>query len=686
MPIYGDELTPIRHVQALKSGKYNRDIDLIYGVVRDEGTGFTPLFFPGIFFPFAQITKRSSKILIAHLLNTLYNRFRKQEVANFYIDQLSDNANKTEFRIALGEFLGDFTLVCPTILFGEEIIAHDNGKHRFYAYRLMQKVQSTKPDSNEWMGVTHGSDLAYIFLDERIKPNSSDEALSHVMIGAWSNFAKTGSPGSIGSIKWEQSVADRNQSFTRVMELKETGDKYHMEDNLDFLPYAIALLSKLDSTFGDDYPMVKIKNGMVRGKYIETKFGPILKKVSFFQGIPFGKAERFSKPKPAEPWEGVYDATSPKASCYQFGSDPFKLQIQSETKKLKQSEDCLFLNVWVPEKYESGSVMFWVYGGGFLFGTIFSDYYDARQLAADGDVIVVAVNYRLGPLGFLYGDDSSAPGNVGLHDQVLGLKWVHENIESFGGNTSKITIFGESAGSMSIGSLIISPLTKGLFHRAILQSGAPTELVTYSKQLATWRTKSFATKAGCSCNQTMKSIEILHHGICEKSVSVQALKKREILHHGICEKSVSVQALKKRLTGDFSIICPTILFGEEVIAHDNGEHRFYSYRLMQKSKKIDSMFDKWMGIVHGSDVPYIFLSDLIEPSSPDEELSHDMIKAWSNFAKTGSPGSIGSVEWKQSIANRSDKHSYTRVMELKSSEFHMEDNVFKHDFCNKTTI
>ena len=279
---------------------------------------------------------------------------------------------------------------------------------------------------------------------------------------------------------------------------------------------AIALLSKLDSTFGDDYPMVKIKNGMVRGKYIETKFGPILKKVSFFQGIPFGKAERFSKPKPADPWEGVYDATSPKASCYQFGSDPFKLQIQSETKKLKQSEDCLFLNVWVPEKYESGSVMFWVYGGGFLFGTIFSDYYDARQLAADGDVIVVAVNYRLGPLGFLYGDDSSAPGNVGLHDQVLGLKWVHENIESFGGNTSKVTIFGESAGSMSIGSLIISPLTKGLFHRAILQSGAPTELVTYSKQLATWRTKSFATKAGCSCNQTMKSI-------------VECLRKKSIL-------------------------------------------------------------------------------------------------------------------------------------------------------------
>ncbi|KAJ6223946.1 hypothetical protein RDWZM_002491 [Blomia tropicalis] len=151
--------------------------------------------------------------------------------------------------------------------------------------------------------------------------------------------------------------------------------------------------------------------------------------------------------------------------------------------------------------------MVWIYGGGFQVGTIFTSTYDGRHLAAGGDVIVVSINYRLGPLGFLYGEnESSAPGNVGLLDQILGLQWVHDNIALFGGDTNKITIFGESAGSMSVGALIISPLAKGLFHRAIMQSGAPTESIFISKDRALLTTKSFADKIGCSSNETIKSI------------------------------------------------------------------------------------------------------------------------------------------------------------------------------------
>ena len=264
------------------------------------------------------------------------------------------------------------------------------------------------------------------------------------------------------------------------------------------------LFLTLDYLFAKD-PIVKTKYGLVRGKIVDAKFGTTNKKVSFYEGIRYGNAKRFSKPTPVEPWDNVYDATSYKSACYQFGAFSTNSDLLNHTNN--KSEDCLFLNVWVPEHYKSGAVMVWIYGGGFQVGTIFTSTYDGRHLAAGGDVIVVSINYRLGPLGFLYGEnESSAPGNVGLLDQILGLQWVHDNIALFGGDTNKITIFGESAGSMSVGALIISPLAKGLFHRAIMQSGAPTESIFISKDRALLTTKSFADKIGCSSNETIKSI------------------------------------------------------------------------------------------------------------------------------------------------------------------------------------
>ncbi|CAG2111665.1 unnamed protein product, partial [Medioppia subpectinata] len=116
-------------------------------------------------------------------------------------------------------------------------------------------------------------------------------------------------------------------------------------------------------------------------------------------------------------------------------------------------------------------VMFWIHGGSLNMGSIFLDWFNGSVLATH-DVVVVSVNYRLGPFGFLYGDREDAPGNVGLYDQLLGLKWVRENIHSFGGDRDQITIFGESAGSWSVSAHILSPLSKGLFKRAIMQSGA----------------------------------------------------------------------------------------------------------------------------------------------------------------------------------------------------------------------
>ncbi|CAG2178558.1 unnamed protein product, partial [Oppiella nova] len=132
------------------------------------------------------------------------------------------------------------------------------------------------------------------------------------------------------------------------------------------------------------------------------------------------------------------------------------------------SENCLYVNILAPHNITTLKPVI----GGFRGGSIFSDMYNGKWLASY-DVVYVAVDYRLGSLGFLYGgDDEETPGNVGLLDQLEGLKWVRENIHLFGGDKDKITIFGESAGSISVSALILSPLAKGLFARAILESGA----------------------------------------------------------------------------------------------------------------------------------------------------------------------------------------------------------------------
>ncbi|OTF80600.1 hypothetical protein BLA29_001042, partial [Euroglyphus maynei] len=170
-----------------------------------------------------------------------------------------------------------------------------------------------------------------------------------------------------------------------------------------------------------------------------------------------GEANRFEKPTMVKSWPGdVYNATKAGNSCVQFTNLIVLENVTSE------SEDCLFLNVYKPITNDEKllPVMVWIYGGSFQGGSIFLSFYDSSYLASYGKVMVVAINYRLGPFGFLYGDNEHNPGNLGFYDQLLGLKWIQENIENFGGDPNKVTIFGESAGSMSVSALVQSPLAK----------------------------------------------------------------------------------------------------------------------------------------------------------------------------------------------------------------------------------
>ena len=221
--------------------------------------------------------------------------------------------------------------------------------------------------------------------------------------------------------------------------------------------------------------MVKTDAGPANG--VEVAGG-----VAAFLGIPYAAPPvgdlRWRPPQPAPHWQSVRQADRFGTSCMQnqVGSRlPWTEEFMTQG---PIGEDCLFLNVWTGAKSASAKlpVMFWIYGGGFNEGSSSVAVYDGAELAKQG-VIVVSVNYRVGPLGFLahpeltQESDHHASGNYGLLDQIAALQWVHANIATFGGDPDKVTIFGQSAGAISVLHLMHSPLAKGLFARAIAQSG-----------------------------------------------------------------------------------------------------------------------------------------------------------------------------------------------------------------------
>jgi para-nitrobenzyl esterase len=217
---------------------------------------------------------------------------------------------------------------------------------------------------------------------------------------------------------------------------------------------------------------VRTANGVLEG--VVSPDG----KVRTFKGIPYAAAPvgplRWKAPQPAAPWTGVRKAADYPPRCMQGPIYPDMIFNDAGP-----SEDCLYLNLWMPAVPEQPKlpVMVWVHGGGFVAGATSEPRQDAGTLSKKG-VMVVTMNYRLGIFGFFSHPDLAresghkASGNYGLLDQVASLKWVKDNIATFGGDPDNVTIFGESAGSFSVSALMASPLAQGLFKRAIGESGA----------------------------------------------------------------------------------------------------------------------------------------------------------------------------------------------------------------------
>ena len=217
-----------------------------------------------------------------------------------------------------------------------------------------------------------------------------------------------------------------------------------------------------------------------------------------FLGVPFAAAPvgelRWSAPQPAPAWDGVRDATAFGPAAWQPTGGPLDGLVPGMGSE-DQGEDCLSLNIWTPAPDSARRpVMVWIHGGAFSLGAGSLSAYDGTTLCTRTDTVVVTINYRVGAFGFLVLDDDTAAANVGILDQIASLQWVRDNIAAFGGDPDNVTIFGESAGGGSVLSVLSAPRAQGLFHRAIVQSGA-TDLVL-DRDRARLVVEAFARCAG----------------------------------------------------------------------------------------------------------------------------------------------------------------------------------------------
>lgn len=263
--------------------------------------------------------------------------------------------------------------------------------------------------------------------------------------------------------------------------------------------------------------IVNTHTGKVQGKKVEN--------VYVWKGIPYAKPPvgrlRFQPPEQPEPWEDVRDATSFGQTAMQPSSEMMRFLGDSPE---GSSEDCLYLNVWSPAADDKRRpVMVWIHGGAFMYGSGSSETYDGQSFAQTGDVVIVTLNYRLGVFGFLHlaesgGETFAQSGNCGLLDQIAALKWVQDNIASFGGDPDNVTVFGESAGAMSIGALLATKEANGLFQKAILQSGAASNVLP--SKVAAKRAKQILAELDINDDEVEKLYNISAEKLVKASEAV----------------------------------------------------------------------------------------------------------------------------------------------------------------------
>ncbi len=444
---------------------------------------------------------------------------------------------------------------------------------------------------------------------------------------------------------------------------------------------------------------IRVEGGMVQGT-LENG-------LTVYQGIPFAAPPvgdlRWRPPQPAAPWDGVLQADKFAPACWQSGNPPSG-----------KSEDCLYLNVWTPATSAGDRipVMVWIHGGGFGAGSTAEPVHTGEKLAAKG-VVLVSIEYRVGQLGFLAHPELSAEsphhlsGNYGLLDMIAGLQWVKKNISAFGGDPTKVTIFGESAGGIAVSMLSASPLAKGLFEGAISQSGGsfgPPRPTLYPgenlKRLADAERAgtAWATRAGAASIAELRKMDaaslpggrelswpiidgwvipddqykLYEAGKYNDTPILVGFNSDEGLSFPTGRTPEEYIAAVRRRYGPFAakllkaypVGATTIPRSARNLTRDAafGWHTWSWARLQArtgKSKAYFYYFDQHpqypadspradQGSPHGQDVPYVFLH--LDPDNPrvtksDLAISDAMATYWTNFAKHGNPDGAGLPTW-----------------------------------------
>uniref|UniRef100_A0A7N4V5M3 Carboxylic ester hydrolase n=1 Tax=Sarcophilus harrisii TaxID=9305 RepID=A0A7N4V5M3_SARHA len=468
---------------------------------------------------------------------------------------------------------------------------------------------------------------------------------------------------------------------------------------------------KKNSTIGNSYsmfilfchrpqssaPIVDTEYGKVQGKQVILQ--EFEKSANVFLGIPFAKAPlgslRFTPPQPLEPWDYVKSTTTNPPRCAQNplgGELVAKFFEKMNDMPLKNSEDCLYLNIYTPADLTSKTklpVMVWIHGGAFLGGD--ASTLDGTNLSVLENVVVVAIQYRLGIFGFYSTGDEHARGNWGYLDQVAALQWVQRNIVNFGGDPNSVTIFGASAGGISVSALVLSPLTKNLFHRAISQSG-----VALMESLFSSNIKSTA-EVGFWHYMTLQKLDCIYKhsrfrkivlpptvvdGIFFPKSPKELLAEKQFNHvpyivgvnsdefgwilptvRKLCfffilmffldltpvitEKYLgeTEDPVKKKgrfldMMGDLMFGIPSILVAQ---LHRASGAPTYVYQFQHQPSVWGNLKPATIKADHGDEFFFVFGIPL--GKEEEKQLSRKMMKYWSNFARNGNPNGEGLVNW-----------------------------------------
>ncbi|XP_042084967.1 cocaine esterase isoform X3 [Haplochromis burtoni] len=457
-------------------------------------------------------------------------------------------------------------------------------------------------------------------------------------------------------------------------------------------------------------PVVHTKLGSLKGEYVSVKGKET--GVHAYLGVPFAKPPlgpslRLAPPQPAERWEGVRYATKQPPMCIQ--PERFALALLDKLGFLLAdipdiSEDCLYLNIYTPANRADDAqlpVMVWIHGGGLTVGS--ASTYDGSALAAYQDVVVVLIQYRLGLLGFLSTGDEHISGNFGLLDQVEALRWIQQHIHIFGGDPGLVTIFGESAGGVSVSLLLLSPLSEGLFHHAIAESGtAAMDLLVENYPLL--KAQEVSNASGCSLKSTktfadcIRSLDIdtivdftkdrrlrcpvnVDGHFLTKPVD-ELFRKHELLtvpfmmgvnndeagwmlknpkdafiKNLIIDEYIGNGADRVKNRDGFSEVTADIIFNIPVIktanAHREAGAPVYLYEYQHSLKMVQKRRPSFVGSDHTDEIftvmGFCFTTTHVKLPHPcfveEEQLSRTMMSYWGNFARTGSPNGHDLVHW-----------------------------------------